>query len=59
MEHANDVCEWRTLKLKFDSEDETESFFISYQEAKSYAEQSNIIDEIPTDVYYSGYEYES
>lgn len=59
VEHANDVCEWRTLKLKFDSEDETESFFISYQEAKSYAEQSNIIDEIPTDVYYSGYEYES
>lgn len=49
MEWANEEFRWRTLKATFSSEAAAEEFYYSYKEGVNFAQECDIVDDIPTE----------
>lgn len=49
MEWANEEFQWKTLKATFSSAAAAEEFYCSYKEGVNYAQECDIVDEIPTE----------
>ncbi|KRT78443.1 hypothetical protein AMK59_6567 [Oryctes borbonicus] len=48
VEAANNLYQWRNLQAAFETEDAAEQFYITFREGVTYAEHSDIVDNIPT-----------
>nr|XP_022902886.1 uncharacterized protein LOC111415420 [Onthophagus taurus] len=47
VEWANQIFEWRTLQASFSNENDAETFHLSFMEGLEYAQQSDIVDNVP------------
>lgn len=49
VEWANEELQWKTLKATFSSAAAAEEFYCTYKEGVNYAQECDIVDEIPTE----------